>query len=191
MIQNSARRYQLLQHALRDSQTRIVIADNVAVYYADTPKQEWAVTGEDCARVVPPFNRFLIEWIDPGYVVGPGGVRHKTAGLQCGSFFFSIDRATVVKMRECLGSNIGDELLDEARWFLWIHHFIVFEGQAVLVPFWDLVFVNQTGEPLDHAISSEMGDQESFPENGVADEVSLTHSLLGPRFPALQERQST
>jgi len=162
-MQNSARRYQLVQHALRDSRTPVIIADNVAVYYAESPKQEWAVTGEDFACVAPPFEHaWFIEWIDPGYLIGPGGVRQRTATGQFGSFFLNVDRTTVVKMQEYLAGKIRDELLNEARWFLWVHHLLAFQGHAGLVPFWDLVFVKETGEPLDHVTVAEMADQEAF-----------------------------
>jgi len=70
-------------------------------------------------------------------------VRQETARIQCGSFFLNVDRAAVAKMQELLGSKLRDELLNEARWFLWVHHFLAFHGQAVLFPFWDLVFVKE------------------------------------------------
>jgi len=62
---NSARRYQFVQQALRDSRTPVIIADNVAVYYAESPKQDWAVTGENFACVAPPFERLFIDGLIP------------------------------------------------------------------------------------------------------------------------------
>ena len=160
-IQNSTNRYQFVRQVLRGSQTPVTIADNVAVYYADSPKQEWAVTGEDFACIAPPFERFFIEWNDPGYIIGPGGVRQESFGGQWGSLFLSLDRATLAEMQKDLPVEIGDKLLNEARWFLWVHHLLAFRGHAVLVPFWDLIFVKETGEPLNYLTISEMADEES------------------------------
>lgn len=167
---------------LRLSDTPVIIADNVAIYYAESPQQEWAISGQDFACVAPPFETpWFVEWKEPGYMILPSGRVETGVSGEVGSLFWSTGRAEFDAIRPLLSSTVSPSVLDQSRWLLWVVHFATVRGQAWLVPFWDVVFVGPLGEPLDYATVSELNDDEVFREveRGCIGRLHVTLLTLG------------
>ena len=141
--------YRHCQMLLGSSACQVIVADNVAAYYADTPRQEWGLTGKNYPCIAPPFKTaWFVEWREPDHLVLPGGViRHVEHKGQAGTLFVNMP----MEMAKVLCQNYGCDPktlpLEEARWFLFVTAFMATEqGRLGMVPFMQGIFVAPSGE---------------------------------------------
>jgi len=154
---------------------RIVIADNVAQYYADTSKQDWTLNSKNFPCIAPPFETiWFIEWQEPGYVIGEKGIARRTGGrhVQGGAFFMNmpIDKAKDLCTEALMPAPDLERLFNLARWFLVVQYCVATDnGQVWYLPTMHGVFVSPDGAYLESFSLSECVDPSIATGRKLAD----------------------
>jgi hypothetical protein len=139
----------------------IIIADNVAKYYADTPKQDWELVERNFPCVAPPFEPFwFIEYQNPGYFIGEEGrvlepLQHCHFGIL--SYALSTNNTeTITFLDQLLRKNAAmhKELVAESKWLILLWHFGLFESRFIFMPFLHIAYVTASGALLKCAFTS-------------------------------------
>ena len=144
--------YHLAQVMIGSPACQKIIADNVAQYYADTPKQDWSLNGKNFPCVAPPFQgAWFIEWTETNYFIGPNGREDTPTDQkiqQGGSLLVNVPLNTAGQIfkEHGIGGDELESLLASSKWFLMIQHLCTKDGQVIFLPFSHGVFVGKTGE---------------------------------------------
>ncbi len=177
--------YRMVQILIGSSACHTIIADNVARYYADTPKQDWTLNGKNFPCIAPPFETaWFIEWKEPGYLIGPNGKEEVNAkdcplgGALLMNIPFDVARNVIFKKLRVPKEQV-EASLSESKWLLTSQHLGMVKGRIVLMPFMQLIFVTKTGEFLRRMFTSTLlnpDDPRSVALMG--DTASLLHIPL-------------
>jgi hypothetical protein len=177
-------RYQVDRFLLGATACKHIIADNVADYYADTPRQEWGLTGKNYPCISPPFKgAWFIEWIEPDHLVRANGVVEQISGhTQAGNLLVDLplEAARTLCRHYGMENEKAEAVFGQARWFLLSQGFASISGHVTYFPYKQGILVAPSGELIDVVFFSDYLDPNGETTPGLNE-----RSCFGLHIPLL------
>jgi hypothetical protein len=167
------------------SASPVIIADNIAQYYADCARQDWGLNAENYPCIAPPFkDTWFIEFNNPDYLIQPNGriEEAEIRGLQCGHLFINLPISFAEQILLNYGGVKKDitPLLEKSRWVLVVESASTTpNGGVALYPWKQMLFIAENGSLLQNSFLSDC-----VPYNLVTKEL-MEFAAVGLHIPLL------